>query len=65
MAQNYDFLVFVKALDQFAREDGFPCAGRCFQDEAAMLFDDRRETINDFLLPSSELHERRIAKVAP
>ena len=56
VAQNDDFLALVEPLNELAREHSFTGAGWRFQDKAAVLIDDRRELVDDILLPISKVH---------
>ena len=54
MAQDDDFFAIIEPLHDLAGEYCLARTGRCFQDKAVMLFDDRRVTIDQFLLPISQ-----------
>ena len=56
VAKHEDLLILVKSLDDLAREHGLTGAGWRFQDKSAVLLNDRGKTVDDFLLPVSQLH---------
>ena len=65
MAKHYNFFASVKSLNDFTRENGFPRSGWRFKDKSAMLINNRWKTIDDILLPGSEMHARRISNNKP
>ena len=56
MAENNHLFTGIKLADDFASQNCFPCPCRGFDNKTPMRFLDIRETVNDFLLPSSEFH---------
>jgi hypothetical protein len=62
VAQDNNLLTLVEPLDDFARKHSLTGAGWRFHDKSTVLVYDRREIVDEFLLPTSEMHWVLISK---